>query len=167
MDNEADDTKTISLIQMFSHTVLREHMPLLSDQLDRVLDRKRRNVTSVPIKANCPNPILPRNMTRIRFVELDPLELARQLTLMHAKLFAKITNEELLTKQWVDPDAPLKNVRHVIEFSERISSWVSYTILLEKSLDKRTQILKQFILIAEVCPFACLKSHCQEMFKAQ
>ena len=39
-------------------------------------------------------------MKRLRFVDLDPLELARQLTLIESKLYNKIRPVECLGKAW-------------------------------------------------------------------
>ena len=58
-----------------------------------------------------PAPILPKNLQRIKILDLDPLEIARQLTLMEAKHFNIIRPQELLNKSWSNPNLPAPNIR--------------------------------------------------------
>lgn len=56
---------------------------------------------SVPESVNAiPVPILPSNLRSARLLDINPLELARQLTLMESKLFGKIKPSECLRKKW-------------------------------------------------------------------
>lgn len=47
-----------------------------------------------------PTPILPRSFRKLKFLDIDPLELARQLTIRDGRLFSKITPQECLAKAW-------------------------------------------------------------------
>lgn len=50
-----------------------------------------------------PVPILPPNMRNAELMDMDPLEIARQLTLIESKLFCKIKPIECLGKAWSGP----------------------------------------------------------------
>lgn len=47
-----------------------------------------------------PPSLIPRNTRKLKFTDVDPLELARQLTIMDGRLFSKITPQECLGKAW-------------------------------------------------------------------
>lgn len=49
---------------------------------------------------SAPPPIVPRNLKKIKFLDVDPLEIARQFTVMDSKLFSRITVDECLSKAW-------------------------------------------------------------------
>ena len=71
-------------------------LPRSGDQLSRVLMRKIRNVKNIPIQLDCPSPLLPKNLSHMRFLELDTLELARQLSIMYCDGILKINAHDLL-----------------------------------------------------------------------
>jgi hypothetical protein len=71
-------------------------LPGAGDKLARVLMRKIRNVKNIPVQLDCPSPILPKNLSQMRFLELDPLELARQLSILYCDGILKINAHELL-----------------------------------------------------------------------
>jgi son of sevenless-like protein len=47
-----------------------------------------------------PPSILPKNIKKLKFLDIDPLEIARQLTLIECKLYNKIQPVECLDKAW-------------------------------------------------------------------
>jgi son of sevenless-like protein len=65
---------------------------------------------------------VPRNFRKLKFMDIDPLELARQLTIMDGRLFAKITPQECLGKAWpkeYGSEAP--NISAMIDMSNAVS----------------------------------------------
>lgn len=70
-----------------------------------------------------PPPILPRNMKKFKFLDVDPLEIARQFTIMDSKLFAKITVDECLAKAWPKNFAnkPTPNFTAIADLSNAVS----------------------------------------------
>lgn len=104
-----------------------------------------------------PQPILPRNMKKMKILDVDPLELARQLTLREFKLFEKITPFECLTRR--QRKTKLRNVsiestRHIDSFihnSNHLTNWVSYMILKYVETKKRAQAIRYFVSVAEYC----------------
>ncbi|GAA6060607.1 hypothetical protein JCM10212_004586 [Sporobolomyces blumeae] len=99
-----------------------------------------------------PPPIIPRNLKKIKFIDIEPLELARQLTIMDGRLFQRITPQECLGKAWpkeFGSEAP--NISAMIDMSNAITRWVTETILAQDDQKKRAAIVKHFVAIAERC----------------
>lgn len=64
---------------------------------------------------------MPRNFRKLKFIDIDPLELARQLTIMDGRLFARITPQECLGKAWpkqYGSEAP--NISAMIDMSNAV-----------------------------------------------
>lgn len=98
-----------------------------------------------------PPPILPRNLKKIKFLELDPLEIARQLSIIDGKLFSKITTEECLAKAWpkkFNKDMP--NFTAITDHSNLVTGWVAMSIVTQPDVRRRAAVIKQFIAIADV-----------------
>ena len=86
------------------------------------------------------------------FMDFDPLELARQLTLKQMNIFCAIMPEELLGSQWMKKggaDSP--NVKAMSAFSTDLSNLVADTILQYPDVKKRASVIKQWIKIAHHC----------------
>lgn len=102
-----------------------------------------------------PKPILPdmyhRNM--FDFIDLSPIEVARQLTILEFQLFGAIEGRELLHQCWnganKDKDAP--NVTVTIRRFNQMSGWITSLLCKVKSLKARAALLRRFIDIAENC----------------
>ncbi|KAI8924487.1 ras guanine nucleotide exchange factor domain-containing protein [Entophlyctis helioformis] len=160
LGGDAEDLQALDLAREFADTKMKKYLPTASAQLLRLIDRRRENgpnaVTRLLTANNrdFPSPILPKNIRRFRFLDLDPLELARQLTLLESELFASIQPSEFLSKAWSAEKGRPSTFVHVnalISLSNNISSWVAATILGEPDLRKRAKTMSQFITIAEKC----------------
>lgn len=70
-----------------------------------------------------PSSIQPPNRRPLKLTDLDPLELARQLTLMDATMYNKIRPVECLQKAWSDLSDANKaaNIKAVIKHSNQVS----------------------------------------------
>lgn len=103
-----------------------------------------------------PLPILPKNMKKLKFTEIDPTEFARQLTIIESRLYGKIKPHECLNKIWqkkpaVDVGQELAtNVKSLILHSNRLTNLVAEMILAQGELSKRANVVKHFIMIADV-----------------
>lgn len=100
-----------------------------------------------------PAPILPRNLKKVRLLDLDPLEVARQITILESNLYCKIKPRECLDKSWSKAPGTTAdtNIRDMIEHSNRITAWVAEAILYQTDLKKRVSLIKHFVTIAEKC----------------
>jgi hypothetical protein len=85
-------------------------------------------------------------------LDLDPLELARQLTIKQMGIFCSILPEELLSSQWMKKggiDAP--NVKAMSALSTDLSNLVAETVLSHSEIKKRAAVIKQWIKVAHQC----------------
>jgi len=101
-----------------------------------------------------PPPIYPKNMRKLKFLDIDPLEFARQLTIIESRAYTKIKPTECLGKAWSKPaDAapdPAENVKAMILHSNQLTNWVAEMILCQQEVKKRVVVIKHFISVAEV-----------------
>ncbi|KEI39358.1 uncharacterized protein L969DRAFT_49135 [Mixia osmundae IAM 14324] len=126
-------------------------------QVIRVVERRLQNgVPSLAAPLTSygppPPPIISRSIRKLKFLDMDPTELARQLTLYDSRLFSAIRPPECLAKAWpkkVQTDSP--NIRAMIDLSNAITRWVGCTILEYQDPKKRVGVVKHFVNIAERC----------------
>ncbi|SCV69728.1 BQ2448_1122 [Microbotryum intermedium] len=154
MDYDERDPDLLRRIATFASVTMSD--PVQSPQIIKVVDERLSGQAPRPMGSLAPGPlppsIVPRSFRKLRFLDIDPLELARQLTIMDSRLFAKITTQECLGKAWpkeFGSDAP--NISAMIDMSNAVTRWVTETILLQEDLKKRAAIVKHFILVAERC----------------
>ena len=86
--------------------------------------RSGRNLDRMPLAragVAVPSPILPRNLRKMKFLDMDPLEIARQLTLKDAKLFAKIPAVECLSKAWPKLASETPRILDMIKLNNAVS----------------------------------------------
>ncbi|KAF2766421.1 ras GEF [Teratosphaeria nubilosa] len=85
-------------------------------------------------------------------LDFDPLELARQFTLMTSKVFCSIQPDELLSLQWNKPDTQVSpNVRGMIKLNTALANVVGDTTLAPEDAKKRALIIKHWTKIAQRC----------------
>lgn len=96
-------------------------------------------------------------------VEIEPLELARQLTIMESRIYCSIRPDELLSaatasssnddssRSSVSEALPkAQNVRKMSALSTRLTGWIAETILNEHDQKRRTGLVKYFVKLGEV-----------------
>lgn len=119
------------------------------------------------LNAQAPAPIIPKNMKKLKFLDIDALEFARQLTIIESKLYGKIRPTECLNKTWqkkLGPDEadPAENVKALILHSNQLTNWVAQMILTQADVKRRVVVIKHFVSIADKCRglnnFSCLTS---------
>lgn len=116
-------------------------------------DGARRMVQT--LNQNTPTPIMPKNMKKLKFLDIDVTEFARQLTVIESRLYGKIKAMECLNKTWQkkigegEPDlAP--NVKALILHSNQMTNWVAEMILAQMDVKKRVVVIKHFVSVADV-----------------
>ncbi|EWC48563.1 hypothetical protein DRE_01785 [Drechslerella stenobrocha 248] len=112
----------------------------------------------IPTDGLRPPPIYPKNIRKLKFLDIDPLEFARQLTIIESRAYTKIKPIECLGKAWSKPspaDAPdpAENVKAMILNSNQLTNWVAEMILNQPEVKKRVVVIKHFIAVAEKCKF--------------
>jgi hypothetical protein len=112
-------------------------------------------------KLACPSPIISKtvmaqlrassfNFSALQLSDFDPIELARQITLMESKLYLAIQPEEVIGQLFNKKSGAAVNVRAMSALSTKMTGWFTETILNEDDLRKRTQILKFLIKLGSV-----------------
>ncbi|KAL5612990.1 uncharacterized protein BROUX77_003146 [Berkeleyomyces rouxiae] len=103
-----------------------------------------------------PAPIMPKNMKKLKFLDIDVTEFARQLTIIESRLYSKIKATECLNKTWQkkvgegEPE-PAPNVKALILHSNQMTNWVAEMILAQMDLRKRVVVIKHFVSVADKC----------------
>ncbi|KAI8089435.1 ras guanine nucleotide exchange factor domain-containing protein [Halteromyces radiatus] len=160
---DEEDEFILGRLEFFTNTVIRDASPFSADQLNRLI-RKRKEADSnqsglkklVPKVSTGPLPIMPKNISHIRLLETDPLEMARQLSVLDFKLYSGIRPIECLNKAWsrdtVKGGVPVAvNVIQSIDYCNRLTSWVTDSILSYDEAKKRVVIIKYWAQVAEKC----------------
>ncbi|GAB7339223.1 hypothetical protein MBLNU457_5880t1 [Dothideomycetes sp. NU457] len=103
-----------------------------------------------------PAPLIPKNIKKLKFLDIDPLEFARQLTIIESRLYCKIKPTECLNKTWQKKLAegeadPASNVKALILHSNQLTNWVAQMILTQADVKRRQVVIKQFVSIADKC----------------
>jgi hypothetical protein len=84
--------------------------------------------------------------------DFDPLELARQLTLLASTTFCEIHPEELLSLDWNKKDtARAQNVRNLCILNTDLAHVVGDTILAPDDAKKRALVIKHWSKVASQC----------------
>lgn len=107
------------------------------------------------LNTSTPVPIMPKNMKKLKFLDIDATEFARQLTIIESRLYGKIKPTECLNKTWkrrVAPDEPdpAANVKALILHSNQLTNWVAEMILSQSDVKKRVVVIKHFVSVADV-----------------
>ncbi|KAL1950628.1 hypothetical protein VTO73DRAFT_5752 [Trametes versicolor] len=122
---------------------------ILIERAQRGGDTAIKTTNTVPITP--PAPIVPKSK-KVKLMEIDPLELARQLTLMEAALYKKIRPMECLQRsREAKPGKTPDNITTIIQLSNRIANWVAESVLAKEDSQKRARVVKHFILLADRC----------------
>ncbi|KAG2202213.1 hypothetical protein INT47_002132 [Mucor saturninus] len=154
-----EDEFILNKLQFFANTVICDSSSFSAEQLNRLI-RKRRELSTnggglkrlIPNAMSGPVPIVPKNMQHIRLLDTDPLELARQLSIMDFKLYSSIRPIECLGKAWSkDSSENAVNVKQSIDYCNQLTSWVTGSILNNKEAKKRVVVVKHWSQVANRC----------------
>ncbi|KAI9139942.1 ras guanine nucleotide exchange factor domain-containing protein [Paraphysoderma sedebokerense] len=167
---DIEDDGILDTIQDFASRIMSTVMPQPANRLCDLV-KKRATVIETPSSpklgkaksteklSECPPPIIPKdiknNIKNLNVLDLDPMELARQLTIMEMKLFVAIKPRELMNqcfstkKDKTGNAAP--NVKAMSTMSTQISGWVAESILSESDAKKRATIVKQWVKVGDRC----------------
>ena len=90
--------------------------------------------------------------TQCSILDFDPMELARQFTIIESKLFCAIQPEELLALEWTKKsDSKAINVKAMSKLSTDLANLVADTILQIEDAKKRAVMIKHWVKIAAKC----------------
>lgn len=156
-----EDSFSLERLHKFTVSTIRDTLSFSADQLDKLIKKRqetddqgglRKMVLNLGVTA--PPPIVPKNMKRLKLLDIDTLELARQLTILDFKLYSSIRPIECLDKAWSQDGARgavAVNVKSSIEFCNQVTAWVTDTILSQNEIRKRCNVIKYWVQVAERC----------------
>ncbi|GAO45812.1 ras GEF [Saitoella complicata NRRL Y-17804] len=158
-----DEERTVQLLDRIKHfaaTTMKDHLAG-AQVLERLVERRQTSGDAsfrkmvLNLTTACPPPILPKNLKRLKFLDVDALELARQLTIIESRLYNKIKPEECLDKNWSKPEGSggvvAENIKAMILNSNQVTGWVAEAILTQPEIKKRVNLIKHFIAVADKC----------------
>lgn len=88
---------------------------------------------------------------KLTLLDLDAVEIARQLTIIESKRFCAIQPHELLGLEWTKKNGRGENVRAMSKFSTNLTNLVADSILEVEQIKRRVAVLKHWIKIAKLC----------------
>src|SRR5690348_1364333 len=98
-----------------------------------------------------PKPIIPSNpSTPLCLLDLDPTEVARQLTLIESGLYRRINPQECLGQAWTKTATRTEkapNIMAMIARFNQVSRWVATEIVKEPDIRRRANLLSHIISI--------------------
>lgn len=169
--NDETNMKLLGRVHAFTKDSIATTKTPGSPQLLGVIEQRLRGQDTtakrlVPTQATAaPPPIVPKNMKKLKFLDIDHTEFARQLTIIESRLYSKIRPTECLNKTWqkkVGPDdpEPASNVKALILHSNQLTNWVAEMILSQSDVKKRVIVIKHFVNVADVLPLPLRHEHC-------
>ncbi|KAG2010086.1 cell division control protein 25 [Coprinopsis cinerea AmutBmut pab1-1] len=150
---ENDDHHVVARIREFVQEKDVSCLPA-AQVLSNLVERRRSGSSLHNVVSNTtlpPSPIIPRANKKMRFVDIDPLEAARQLTILESELFQRIRPFECLKRVRERKAEHMDNIAIVIQTSNKIADWVADLVLSKQDPWKRAQIVRHFISIADRC----------------
>ncbi|TEA09778.1 Cell division control protein 25 [Colletotrichum sidae] len=161
-DHNEESKQLIRDVYTFARDTVKSTETPGSGPLMTVLDQRlggkdagaRRMVQT--LNQNTPSPIMPKNMKKLKFLDIDVTEFARQLTIIESRLYGKIKPTECLNKTWQkkvgegEPE-PAPNVKALILHSNQMTNWVAEMILAQMDVKKRVIVIKHFVAVADKC----------------
>jgi len=117
---------TFKTLNAFVNGDLTKHLKNPAEQLRNAIQKKVTGTMSkkMVFSGQAPLPIVSKSLSagKLKFVDLDPLEIARQLTLMESKLFNSIGTAEFLGKAWSTPmgEKLSPNIRQLIGRANKV-----------------------------------------------
>ncbi|KAI4719277.1 ras GEF [Aureobasidium sp. EXF-10727] len=88
---------------------------------------------------------------KLTLLDLDAVEIARQITILESKRFCAILPHELLGLEWTKKNGQAENVLAMSKFSTSLTNLVVDTILGADQIKRRVAVLKHWIKIAKQC----------------
>jgi hypothetical protein len=97
--------------------------------------------------------IILKTETTVAFLNLDPKEIARQLSLIEHEIFCSVAPTELQFARWKNRNrkklAP--NVVSLINWFNKVTNWVATEIVTTFQLKRRIRVVSRFIQICKMC----------------
>ncbi|KZV81038.1 ras GEF [Exidia glandulosa HHB12029] len=150
---EKEDMHVLARFKEFAK-IAHEELGAAAQPLVNIVERARSGSDAkTPFNYSSPDlpppPQVPKNLKKFKLLDLDPIELARQLTIIEGRLFFRLRLMDCL--QRAKEQSSTQNIKEVITTQNGISDWVVESILHPEDPKRRAIVLRHFIQIAEQC----------------
>lgn len=128
-------------------------LPVIANRMRGIDMPKKVIVTDTQLNRPRPAPIMPKNIKRLKFLDIDPIEFARQMTYIESRLYSKIKPIECLGDRWKRSNGTVNqapNIQALITHSNQITNWVGDMILTQETVKKRVVVIRHFVSIGDV-----------------
>ncbi|KAJ7645574.1 ras guanine nucleotide exchange factor domain-containing protein [Mycena polygramma] len=98
-----------------------------------------------------PPPLVPKSSHDLRLLDIEPIELARQLTIMESQMYQRITPVDCLQRAREQRADNIDNITIVIQTSNKIALWIAESILSKGDLRRRVRAIERIISVADHC----------------
>mmetsp|Transcript_68 Transcript_68/g.79 ORF Transcript_68/g.79 Transcript_68/m.79 type:complete len:516 (-) Transcript_68:40-1587(-) len=156
-DFEEDKDLNTDFKSFISNTMVKD-MQKLAEQLNNIFDKQTQKSGLTQMKllqtVSLPVSILPKSLDGpLNILDLDPLEVARQLTLIEYEMYNKIQPKECLDQCW-NKDGKETRAPHIVELIDRFnkrSRWVVTCVVTEEDTATRSKLITHFVAISKCC----------------
>ncbi|EIN12588.1 ras GEF [Punctularia strigosozonata HHB-11173 SS5] len=158
LDPEGEDAEMLERIKAFANSAFasseQPSQQAAAKALGNLTERVQHGyspVRKVVSTEQPPQPIVPRSVNRkLLPTDIDPLELARQLSIIESQLFQKIRPAECFARAQGRHRTD-DNIAVLIKTSNRIVNWLADCVLGKESPVQRAAVVKHFINVADKC----------------
>ncbi|KAL0567457.1 cell division cycle-related protein [Marasmius crinis-equi] len=153
-DDDVLEKEDMYILNRIKDFVLSEDVHLAAKQLLILIERAQLSGETKKLivnSAQAPPPILSKTNKKLKLLDIEPLELARQLTLLESFLCQKIRPLECLQRAREQKSENIGNIAFVIQTSNRIADWVQESVLSKDDPRRRAAIVKHLISVADRC----------------
>jgi len=123
---------------------------ILKSKIERNLLNLEKLVVEFSFSVDPPDSIIPKQISdKFDILQWDPLELARQMTLIEYRAFKKIKPKECFNSSWTKPNKLIESP-NIVELTERfniLSYWFATFLLNEEDLKQRSKIYMHILKI--------------------
>jgi hypothetical protein len=155
-----EDEHLLSRFEHFTKSYIRDSSEFAAKQILNLIKKRveaggeMKKIIPNPISG--PEPIVPKNMTNVTLLDTDPIEMARQLSILDFKFYSSIRSIECLGKAWSRDGihgSIAVNIKKSIKYCNRLTAWVTESILSHEEPKKRATIIKHWVQVADVSSF--------------
>ncbi|TDL15520.1 ras GEF [Rickenella mellea] len=156
---EKDDYSILERMKDFLLTTDAAELPAskrLFDLIERAQAGRDPNVKMTPVSSQIPPRTIPPKVSwfrKLQFLDIDGLEMAKQLTILESRLYNKVRTIECLlrARESNKGGEHRDHIHDVIQMTNKISYWVTNTILSRKDPRNRATVFEHFVSVANHC----------------
>ncbi|KAJ7263985.1 ras guanine nucleotide exchange factor domain-containing protein [Mycena haematopus] len=157
VDDDVLDKADLGILDRMENFIAMEEVARFpaTKQISTLIERARKGDSTIKMIAASqgapPSPLVPKSSKKLKLLDIEPLELARQLTIMSSRLYQRLRPIDCLQRMWGQRTENIDNIAVFIQMSNKISLWTMESTLDNDDSRKRAGIVEQFISVADHC----------------